>query len=293
MRAWVNTFGMIVAAWALASPALATPATVPAPKRIVSINACADQLLLALADPAQIAALSIYAADPAYSYLADQARAFPHDAGAAETVIQRQPDLVLAGRFTKRETRAMLKRLGFNVVELDTAKSIDDSIAQIRDVAALLGHPERGEALIARIEAARAKAAAAVPADAPKPTVAVYQRRGYVTGQNTLTGELLRLAGFADMGGQLAGKTGGFVPLERIVSEHPDLLVVADPQPVATDQGIALMAHPALQALYPPERRIALSTRLTNCAGPSLPEAIETLASDRARIASGTTMSGS
>lgn len=284
MRVWVNRFGLIVAAWALSGPALADSVPTPAPQRIVSINACADQLLLALADPAQIAALSIYATDPAYSYLAEQAKAFPHDAGAAETVIQRNPDLVLAGRFTKRETRSMLKRLGFKVVELDTVKSIDDSIAQIRDVATLLGHPERGDALIARIEAARQKAASAVPAGAHRPTVAVYQRRGYVTGQNTLTGELLRLAGLADMGGQLAGKTGGFVPLERIVTEKPDLLVVADPHVVAADQGSALLAHPALRELYPPERRIALPGRLTICAGPSLPEAIETLAAERARM---------
>jgi len=284
MRAWVNRFGLIVAAWALAGPALAESPSVEAPKRIVSINACADQLLLALADPAQIAALSLYATDPAYSYLAEQAKALPHDAGAAETVIQRDPDLVLAGRFTKRETRSMLKRLGFKVVELDTVKSIDDSIAQIRDVAALLGHPERGNALIDRIEAARAKAAAGVPAGAHPPTVAVYQRRGYVTGQNTLTGELLRLAGFADMGGQLAGKTGGFVPLERIVTDKPDMLVVADAQTVAADQGSALLAHPALRELYPPERRIALPGRLTICAGPSLPEAIETLAAERAKL---------
>lgn len=284
MRAWVNRFGLIVAAWALTGPTLAAPAPVAAPKRIVSINACADQLLLALADPSQIAALSVYATDPAYSYLADQAKAFSHDAGAAETVIRHEPDLVFAGRFTKRETRSMLKRLGFKVVELDTVKSIDDSIAQIRDVAALLGHPDRGEALIARIEQARAKAAAAVPAGAHEPTVAVYQRRGYVTGQNTLTGELLRLAGFADMGGQLAGKTGGFVPLERIVTAKPDLLVVADAHVVAADQGSALLAHPALRELYPPERRIALPGRLTLCAGPSLPEAIETLAAERARM---------
>lgn len=277
MRVWVNRLGAILAAALLAGPAMA------APQRIVSINACADQLLLALADPEQIAALSLYATDPAYSYLAEQAKAFPHDAGSAETVIERKPDLVLAGRFTKRETRSLLKRLGYTVIELDTVKSIDDSIAQIRDVAALLGHPDRGADLIARIEAARARAIASAPSGG-EPTVAVYQRRGYVTGQNTLTAELLRLAGFADMGGKLAGKTGGFVPLERIVTGKPDLLVVADPHVVAADQGSALLAHPALRELYPADRRITLPGRLTICAGPSLPEAIDTLAAERAHL---------
>jgi iron complex transport system substrate-binding protein len=276
MRAWVNRLGIFLAAALLAGPSLA------APKRVVSINACADQLLLSLADPGQIAGLSIYAADPDYSYLAEEAKAYPHDAGPAETVIRRQPDLVFAGRFTKRETRALLKRLGYPVVELDTVKTIDDSIAQIREVAALLGHPDRGDALIARIDAARARAAGAAPED--RPTAAVYQRRGYVTGQNTLTAELMRLVGFDDVGGRLAGKTGGFVPLERLVTGRPDYLVVADPHVVAKDQGSALLAHPALQKLYPADRRIALPGRLTICAGPSLPEAIDTLADERARL---------
>jgi iron complex transport system substrate-binding protein len=276
MRAWVNRLGVFLAAALLAGPSLA------APPRVVSINACADQLLLSLADPAQIAALSVYATDPAYSYLARQATAYPHDAGPAETVIRHRPDLVLAGRFTKRETRALLKRLGYEVVELDTVKTIDESITQIRDVAALLGHPDRGDALIARIEAARTRAAGSAPEE--RPTAAVYQRRGYVTGQNTLTAELMRLVGFDDIGGRLAGRTGGFVPLERLVTGRPDYLVVADPHVVAADQGSALLAHPALQELYPADRRIALPGRLTICAGPSLPEAIETLSAERARL---------
>ena len=52
------------------------------PRRIVSFNVCADQLVVALADPSQIVALSPYAADPMTSVVADKARAFPASAGA-------------------------------------------------------------------------------------------------------------------------------------------------------------------------------------------------------------------
>ena len=37
------------------------------PRRVVSFNLCADQLVLALADPGQIAGLSPYARDPGLS----------------------------------------------------------------------------------------------------------------------------------------------------------------------------------------------------------------------------------
>ncbi len=256
----------------------------PAPSRIVSINLCADELLIALADPAQIAALSIYATNPTLSFFAEEARRFRHDAADAESVVGLSPDLVLAGRFTKRATRDMLKELGYRLVELDAARSVADSLAQIREVAGLLGHPQRGQALVDAIDSARARAASS---RALKPTVAVYQRRGYVSGSDTLATELLDIVGLANAGGGLAGATGGFVPLERLVADPPDYLVVASLRPPAEDQGSALLAHPALAALFPETRRIALPERLTVCGGPSLPAAFDWLAAEAQRVASG------
>jgi iron complex transport system substrate-binding protein len=263
--------------------AAVAPAWADAPSRIVSINLCADELLVALADRNQIAALSPYAVDPALSFVAKEAEAFRHDAAEAETVVDIDPDLVLAGRFTKRASREMLMRLGYRVVLLDAARSIDQSIAQIREVAALVGHPDRGEALVAEIESARERARNAAARRAARPTAAVYQRRGYVTGAETLTGELMAAAGLDNQGGALAGKTGRFVPLERLVATRPDYLVLASPDAEAEDQGTALLAHPALAALYPPEKRIVLPEKLTVCAGPSLPAALDWLAARTAR----------
>jgi iron complex transport system substrate-binding protein len=275
----------VAASVAILGAATAACADAP-PRRIVSINLCADELLLALADPDQIAGLSIYATDPDLSFSADAAKAYRHDAADAESVIGLNPDLVLAGRYTKLDTRQMLTRLGYRLELLDSASSIAKSEAIIRQVATLVGHPERGEALVAEIEAAKARAAAAAPAN--HPSAAVYQRRGYVTGGDTLTGELLSVAGFTNDGGPLAGKYGGFVPLERIVADPPDYIVVSSAITRAEDQGSALLDHPALAALYPPDRRIPLPDKLTACGGPSLPAAIDWLsaAAQRTRPAS-------
>jgi iron complex transport system substrate-binding protein len=247
------------------------------PQRIVSINLCADELLVTLADPDQIADLSIYATDPTLSYVAEAAKRFRHDAAEAETVIDLKPDLILAGRFTKRATREMLGRLGYRVELLDSVTSIDASIAQIRRIAALVGHPDRGEALVEKIETAQTRAKAAAATMTHRPSAAVYQRRGYVTGAETLTGELLSLAGFVNAAGDLTGKTGGFVPLEKIVATPPDMIVVSTAVGRAQDQGSALLAHPALATLFPPAKRVALPDKLTACGGPSLPDAIDWL----------------
>lgn len=269
----------------VALPAWAAAQAAPAPERIVSINLCADELLIALADPSQIAALSVTADNPQLSYFAKEAAAYRHDAGSAETVIDLKPDLVLAGRFTKRATRDMLTALGYRVVLLDPARSIADSIAQIREIAALVGHADRGEALVADILAARDRAEAAAAARDSTPTAAVYQRRGYVTGGESLTAELLAVVGLADAGGTLAGGQGGFVPLEQLVAEPPQILVVSSVSATAEDQGSALLVHPALAALFPVEKRIVLPEKLTVCGGPSLPAALDWLGAEADRVA--------
>ncbi len=254
-------------------------------KRFVSINLCADALLMALADPDQIAALSPVAVDPTLSFLADEAKAYRHDAGSAERVVAIDPDVVLAGRFTRRATRDMLARLGYEVILINPARSVEDSIAQIRLVAGLLDREVRGEALVAEIDRARADAAAT---DGAAPSAAIYQRRGYVTGGGTLSEDLMRIVGLANHGGELSGEIGGFVPLERLIARPPDVLVVSERDAAPEDQGSALLAHPALQRLFPPERRIVLPQRLTVCGGPSLPAAIDWLKAQIAQITDAT-----
>ena len=103
---------LAIVAFLLSGVAGAAPAV---PRRVVSINLCADELLLALADPGQIASLSVYATDPDLSTVVAEAAAFPHHAASAESVVALAPDLVLAGRFTKRDTRDMLTRLGYRL----------------------------------------------------------------------------------------------------------------------------------------------------------------------------------
>src|SRR5437868_9960588 len=88
------------------------------PRRVVSFNLCADQLVLALADPQQIAGLSPYAADPSLSVMAEAARKYPRLDWQAESTIPLQPDLVLIGSWDRPVTRRMLSALGLRIAEV-------------------------------------------------------------------------------------------------------------------------------------------------------------------------------
>src|SRR5688500_11958959 len=133
----------LIAGLTVSHAALADP-----PRRVVSFNQCGDQLVLALADPGQIAGLSPYAADPSLSAVADKARAFPRLDWQAESTIALRPDLVLIGQNDRPVTKHVLRAQGLRLYEIALISDLDAARRQIVEVAAVLGHPERGEKLL-------------------------------------------------------------------------------------------------------------------------------------------------
>ena len=260
----------------------ASSAQAQAPRRIASFNVCADQLVVALADPGQIVGLSPYAGDPAISTIADKARDFPRLPLQAEALVPLDPDLVLVGTWDRPLTQRLLRTLGMRVVGVDVVSDLDAARAQIRRLAALLGHPGRGEALIAGIDAAQRRLQAA-----PRPassSALLIGNGGYTVGPDSLASALMAEAGLTPPAGAPAGY-GGFVPLEKLIVLKPDYLVMASLIERADGQGALFLTHPALRALYPPQRRIVLPSRFTLCAGPSLIAAFDYLTKVVMRLA--------
>ncbi|MET0970317.1 MAG: ABC transporter substrate-binding protein [Tardiphaga sp.] len=276
-REWIR--GALTAALLLTTSGLQA-ADLP---RVASINLCTDQLLVTLADPAQILGLSPYARDAARSWDAGMASRFPILSGEAEDVLILKPDIVVAGRFTKRATRELLKDKGLRVAEFDPARSLDEVKKQLRQMGALVGHPDRAEAEIAKLDAAIARART-VATRLPLRVLAV-SRRGWVSGGQNLTTSLLSAVGLANAGGELGLKAGGYASLEAIINLKPDLLLVADSSGFAEDEGRAFLLHPALERFYPASKRLVLPERLTTCGGPTLAEALDRLAVELQRVA--------
>ncbi len=259
-----------------------------APRHVVSFNLCTDQLVVALADPKQIAGLSPYAADPHVSVVAEQARNFRRLEWQAESVLPLAPDLVLVGPWDRPVTRKILNALGLRVVEVPLADDLDAVRAQIRSVAALLGHSDRGEDLIRRLDAARDRLAALRQPGFS--TALVLERGGFTAGSASLVASILAQAGLRPPPGS-PGENGGYLSLERLLMLDPDLLFLKDPPSAPHDQGALMFTHPALEALYPPRRRIALPTRYTLCGGPAAVAALDYMAGVMTRLA-GRTLSG-
>lgn len=270
---------VIATALTLASIAPARPADLP---RIASLNVCTDQLLLTLADPAQIVGLSPFARDAFQSWAAADATHYRILSGSAEDILVLRPDIVLASTFDKRATRELLKEKGFHLAEFEVPRTLDDVKEQIRRMGEITQHPDRAATQIARLDAAIARARQAVAQRNYR--VLPLSRRGWVSGSESLLSSLLTEASLFNAAGELGVSFGGFASLEAIINLKPDFLLVSEAGDHAEDEGRAFLLHPALERFYPPSRRIVVPDRLTVCGGVMLAEALDVLVRELARV---------
>jgi iron complex transport system substrate-binding protein len=133
----------------------------------VSETVGSDELLLALARPEQIGALSHLALEPAYSAVAEEARGYPHlrRDGDVEGILKYKPTLVLLANYSRAELVAQVERAGVKTLFFDRYGTLDDAYANLRRLAVELG-PEamrKAESIVAdgraRIESLRARLA--------------------------------------------------------------------------------------------------------------------------------------
>ena len=238
---------------------------------LVSLNPCTDAVLAEVADAAQIAALSHYSRDPAASSMDVQvARRLPATGGTVEELAVLAPDIVIGDDFTAPATRAALAGLGLRLETLGIAHTVAESEAQVRRIAALAGHPERGAALVARIEAALA---ANSPRDAARPAALVWQAGGLVPGANTLIADLLARTGFANFAAARGLGQADVLGLEAVIADPPRVILAAG-------AGDPALAHPVLAELEN-TTRVPFQPSLLYCGGPTIIRAAERLANIR------------
>jgi len=264
--------GALLAALALAlaacAPVASAPSTDPAHPTIVSLNPCLDAILVEIAPPAQVLALSHYSRDPASSSIpAATAARYGVTGGTAEEVIAARPDLVLASIFLPQPTRSALERAGLRVETFGSPATVAESAVQVRAVAALAGRREAGETLAARI-------AAAPPPQGPPIDALLWQPGEIVAGEQTLIAELLREAGFASDAARRGLKQADRVSLEAVLADPPQVLLVAG--------DAAGQRHPLLDRRLAGTRIAAFDPALINCGGPTIPRARARLAAIRA-----------
>lgn len=245
------------------------------PQRIVSLNMCADQLVLALADRSQIAGLTRNAAKPELSAEAARARGLRILGTSAEEILEIEPDLVVGMPARRSAAMTALGGQDYNMLDLQSADTVAEIYDAIRQTAAAVGHPDRGEVMIAQMQADLAR----VPANGRGRVAAYYQRRGFMTGTGTLIDDLMTRMGMVNLATKLGKPPLSQVSLEEMVAAQPDFLIVESATDRVMDQGTEMLHHPALRNIP----RISIPQAWTVCGSPAYVKAARGMAAQMGR----------
>jgi iron complex transport system substrate-binding protein len=246
------------------------------PQRIVSLDYCADQYVLKLADRADILAVSPDAVER-FSYMRDHAIDVPTVRPRAEEVLLLKPDLVVRSYGGGPNAAAFFERAGIEVLQVGWASNVDSeemgSIPSlIEHMARGLGQEERGQELI---NAFRARLTAIKQRETP--STALYMTPGGVTtGPGSLIHEMLVAAGLDNFESTPGWRS---MPLERLAYEQPDTIAAAFFESL-TDRpnGWSASRHPIARAQLKGPDVVALEGAWTACGGWFILDAIEALA---------------
>lgn len=272
-----QVIGWMTAALASAAAACSAPAAAPDDRdedvpTFVSLNPCTDAILVEVAAPEQILALSHYSRDPnASSMEVERAYEFGVTGGTAEEVFALNPDIVLASTFMQPATRAALEEMGLRIEVFGSPNNAIESIAQIDRIAALALKPEQGEALTTAISAQ-----APIGEDTGF-TALLWQQGQIVAGGETMVAEHLDWAGFTNYTSARGLQQSDRVTLEQLMTDPPDILLVS-----GSDRGLV---HPAL-AEQTKFLVADFDPQLIYCGGPTILKARERLAEIREQFRS-------
>lgn len=271
-RGLSNIVGAL-AAFAAALTSACAPATVEptpdGPPTFVSLNPCLDAILVEIAAPEQILAISHYSHQPGGSRIERAvAQRFASNSGTAEEIIALQPDIVLASVFLAPATKAALERAGLRIETFDSPRTLEQSAAQIERMATLVGTKQPAKAVSAAMLSPPESGLPPGTIKAqvgPDPSVLLWQAGQIVAGQETLIAQLIKEAGFTSHAQALGLAQADYVTLEQVLSDPPDLLLVA---------GDSLgQQHPALGKLAG-TRVHFFDPSLFYCGGPSVADAL-------------------
>lgn len=243
-----------------AGPVLAAPSE-PA---VVSIDYCADQYVLALADRAQIHGVSPRARQ-AFSYHRERAAGLPVIEPVAEAILYAAPDLVVRFWGGNRRLVSMLDRTGVDTVNIVYGHDSETIFANLTKVAAALGRSDEAAALIAdqreRIAALEAKPRLNLRALYLTPS-------GTTGGTGTDVDSMIRLAGLENMAAELGYRGWRTVSLEELVMNPPDVFIGSffDDRNVARSSW-SPARHPRLTAMMGEVRTVPVPGRFLSCSG--------------------------
>lgn len=200
---------------------LFAPSAWAVPQRIVSLDYCADQFVLALADRNQIAGVS-HGAGRDDSFFRARAHGLRQIRPSLEEVLALHPDLIVRNWGGPWDAAAVYARFHVPVLHVGDVTDFTAARADLVRAADAFGQHERGQALARDLDLRLARLQARAPRQAPP--VMYLSAGGAVAGRGVMMDAVIRAAGGRNV---WTGDGWTVLPLERMVETPPALIALA------------------------------------------------------------------
>lgn len=244
-----------------AALAAAGPATSDGGK-VLSLDLCADQYLLALMEPDEILAVTQFARMP-HSYFRERAMGVPIHHSSLEELISLGARTALRTSLGDPSLDASLSRFGVRIIEIAPANTVEETLDRLREAGRMLDREKKAETLIRAAEARLA----ALDNAGPLGLSAIYLvPDGTTTGAGTFIDDVLKRSGVLNYAAERGQDGWGTVRLETLVAAPPDAVIATFTEARGeTVRGWLPTNHPSLRDAVPEDRILDLPSRLISC----------------------------
>jgi len=246
------------------------------PLRVVSLDFCADQFVIKLANRGHIVAVSPDATRD-FSFMRAEAKGLHQVRPDAETILALKPDVVVRSYGGGPQMVPFLERAGIKVHQIGWGEDFAAVRTNVRAAAAALGQPARGEAVVADFDR---RLASLKPA--PQVSALYVTPGGVTTGPGSLVDRLMSQAGLVNFQMQ---KGWNPLPLERLATERPAMVVTAFFTAQSPHQDYwSQSRHPLVREMLADLPIARLDGGATACSGWFMVDAMEEMAATGRRI---------
>lgn len=191
--------------------------------RILSLDYCADQFVLALGDKYQIIGLSQEARD-SHSFYRDRAEGISLFRANADIIISQKPTLIVRSWAGDNRLLGFLERLDIPIITIQHAEDPKDIDKNLVAVAKAMGQVERGDVILRQTKERLSQLKKMPRYDMN----GIYLTPGaFTTGVGTFVNNVMELAGIGNEFSNM-GFEGWFpIPLEQLVLKPPELIVTS------------------------------------------------------------------
>ena len=257
----------------------------------LSVDNCADQYLLALAEHEQIIAVS-QDAQQDFSYHAAAAQGLPRIHASSEELLALRPDVVVSSWGWPAQDRQLPEQYGVAFVQMQFGHSPEVIAANLRRVALALNRSQAAEAIIARMGQRLARAQRRAQRIGAVATLnAVYVTpSGATSGGDTLVDSIIRMSGLRNVVAEHGYEGWRYLDLEQLVSDDPDLLVASffELGTQRTDNW-SISRHNVMRKLLANKPMVYIPSRYLGCSAWYFLDAVELI---QDQVESGTVATG-